>query len=164
MKFIRSSEKKKIISSLEETYGITELNYLLIEAGKQRLRGFSGHLSKEEIVQLADIANVEVIGMYLISRKDGDSRLNFDAVPLFKNQITKRIIEINREQLDRWIRGHDLDIPAERGITVLKFEDYFVGIGKSNSEKIFNYVPKERKLKTPLPTQKPAPSIRPSTP
>lgn len=151
MKFIKSSEKKKILTGLEETYGIAELNYLLIEAGKQRLRGFSGHLSKEEIVQLADLANVEVIGMYLISRKDEDLRLNFDAGPLFRNQINKRIVQINKDQLELWIRGHDLEIPAPRGIAVIKFEDYLVGIGKSNGEKIFNYVPKERKLKTPLP-------------
>ena len=109
------------------------------------------NLTREEIFQLSELANIEVIGMYLISQKDDDMRLNFDAVSLFRNQITKKIVEIDKKQLDLWMRGYDLDISCERGIVVLKFQDNLVGIGKSNTEKIFNYVPKERKLKTPLP-------------
>ena len=68
-----------------------------------------------------------------------------------RKQITKNIIEINNQQLQLWLRGYDLEIAAPRGIIILKYKDDLVGIGKSNEEKIFNYVPKERKLKTPLP-------------
>ncbi|MBU0907656.1 MAG: hypothetical protein KKD18_05740 [Nanoarchaeota archaeon] len=152
MKFLNSKQKRAILKGLEEVYGITELNYLLVEFGKKRLRAFSGNLTREEIQQLSQLTNIEVIGMYLISRKDNDLRLNFDAVSLLRNQITKSITEINKEQLALWIRGHDLDIATERGIVVLKFQDELVGIGKSNTEKIFNYVPKERKIKTPVPS------------
>lgn len=155
MKFIKSSEKKKILSELEEIYGISELNYLLIEAGKQKLRGFSGHLSKEEITELTQLVNVEVIGMYLISRRDKELRLNFDSCAIFQDQIKKRIIKINKDQLELWIRGQDLETKAEKGISVIEFDGNLVGIGKSNGEKIFNYVPKERKLKTPLPKSQP---------
>ena len=152
MKFLNSKQKRKVQGDLEETYGIPEIPYLLIEAGKQRLRAFSGDLSGEQILQLAQIANIETIGMYIISQKDDDLRLNFDALPLFKSQITKRIFEINKNQLALWMRGYDLDIKCERGIVVLKYQDELVGIGKCNTEKIFNYLPKERKLKTPLPS------------
>jgi|SRR3989338_7350450 len=151
MKFLNSKQKRAVQQELEEVYGIPELNYLLIEFGKKHIRGFSGNLTREEIFQLSELANIEVIGMYLISQKDDDMRLNFDAVSLFRNQITKKIVEIDKKQLDLWMRGYDLDISCERGIVVLKFQDNLVGIGKSNTEKIFNYVPKERKLKTPLP-------------
>ncbi|MFH1290257.1 MAG: hypothetical protein ABIH92_02495 [Nanoarchaeota archaeon] len=151
MKFIKSNQKRKIIEELNEVYGITKLPYLLIEGGRKRTRAFSGHLSKEEISQLNNLTNMEIIGMYLISNKDEDFRLNFDAVSLLRNQITKRIVEINKDQLELWLRGHDLEIKADRGIVVLKYQDDLVGIGKSNETKIFNYVPKERKLKTALP-------------
>jgi len=151
IKFIKSSQKRKILAELEEIYGITNLPYLLVKTGKKKLRAFSGHLSKEEISQLTELTNIEVIGMYLISQKDNDLRLNFDAVSLLRNQITKRIIEIDKGQLELWIRGHDLEIEAPRGIVVLKYNNDLVGVGKSNTQKIFNYVPKERKLKIPLP-------------
>ena len=85
--------------------------------------------------------------MYLISKKDRDPRISFDALPILKSQITKNIIEINKEQFDLWIRGNDIIMAVQRGPIVLKYNKDFVGIGKSNGEKIFNYVPKERKLR-----------------
>ena len=150
-KFLKSAEKKKIIEEMESIYGINKIPHLLLETGKRKIRGFSGNLTKEEIIELSQSARIEIIGMYLISQKDAEPRLNFDAVPLFKNQITKNILEIDKEQLEKWIRGHDLEVKTKRGTTILKYENDLVGVGKSNTEKIFNYVPKERKLKTQLP-------------
>src|SRR3989338_3779418 len=151
--FIKSSQKKEILKELSEIYGITNLPYLLLETGKKKIRAFSGSLSKEEISQLDSVANIEIIGMYLISKKDESARLNFDALTLkeIKNQITNSILEINDEQLQLWLRGYDLEVPSSQGIIVLKYKEDLVGIGKSNGQKIFNYLPKERKLKTPLP-------------
>ena len=147
MKFIKSSEKKRLLKELEEIYGITELPYLLIERGKKRLRAFSGNLSKEEILQLTRLIRIENIGIYLISRKDEDIRLSFDAVSLLRNRITKNIIEINDEQANNWLHGQDIEKKVQRGIIILKNDEDLLGFGKSNGEKIFNYIPKERKLK-----------------
>src|SRR3989338_11650581 len=118
MKFLNSKQKRAVQQELEEVYGIPELNYLLIEFGKKHIRGFSGNLTREEIFQLSELANIEVIGMYLISQKDDDMRLNFDAVSLFRNQITKKIVEIDKKQLDLWMRGYDLEISgtAQSGV------------------------------------------------
>jgi NOL1/NOP2/fmu family ribosome biogenesis protein len=151
MKFLNSKQKRAVVEGLRETYGITELNYSLIEAGKKRIRAFSGNLAGDEILRLGEFTNIEVIGMYLISQKDDDFRLNFDAVSLLRNEITKGIVEISREQAERWMRGQDIDFECPRGIVVLKFGEELMGVGKSNGVKIFNYVPKERKLKTALP-------------
>ena len=149
--FIKSKEKKELIQELEKFYGITELPYLLIETGKKKIRAFSGSFTKEDMLELAKITNVEVIGMYIISKKDEDARISFDSLSILKKHITKNIIEIEESQLNQWIRGHDLDIPKQKGVIVLKHKDDLVGVGKSNGEKIFNYVPKERKIKTPMP-------------
>lgn len=151
MKFLNSKQKRAIFEELEKVYGVKEIDYELAEFGKQRLRAFSGNLPKEEIFDLSELTSIEVLGLYLISQKDDDLRLNFDAVSLLKEKISKRITEIDKNQLALWVRGYDLEIPAERGIAVLKFKDDLVGVGKSNGEKIFNYLPKERKIKTPLP-------------
>lgn len=148
IRFIKTNEKNKILAELNHYYGISELPYLLIESGKKKIRAFSGNLSKEEIKMLVKITNVEVIGMYIISKKDVESRINFDALSLLKNQITKNILQIDEKQLNLWLCGRNLEISSAKGPIVLKYEDDFVGCGKSNGEKIFNYVPKERKLKT----------------
>lgn len=151
-KFLNSREIKELTIELEELYGINNLNnYQLIETGKRKIRAFSGSLLKEEMLKLAQSIRIEIIGMYMISKKDDQARINFDALQILKNQITKNIIEINKEQLEKWIRGYDLEIRAQRGTIVLKFEEDLVGVGKSNGERIFNYTPKERKIKTQLP-------------
>lgn len=150
VRFIKSPEKRKILAELEEIYGIKDLPYLLIETGKRKIRAYSGHLSKDELLQLGKTVNVELLGMYLINTRDEEPRINFDAISLLRSKITKNIMEIDKEQLEKWIRGHDLEIKASRGIVIIKYDGELIGVGKSNEEKIFNYVPKERKIKTQI--------------
>ncbi len=145
--FIKSNKKRKIIEQLNKQFGIINLPYLLIESGKEKIRAFSGNLLKEEIKFLSRLINIESIGIYLLKKENGELRLNLDAIHLLKNQIVKNIIEINESQLNDWLRGRDLNIKAERGIIIIEYKKDFVGSGKSNGEKIFNYVPKERRLR-----------------
>jgi len=150
--FFNVKEKKELLEELENLYGIKYLNnYQFLETGKKKIRAFSGSLAKEEIKKLSQIIRIEIIGMYMVSKRDDQARINFDALPVLKNQIKKNIIEIDKEQLEKWIRGQDLEMQVQKGTVVLKFEEDLVGIGKSNGEKIFNYIPKERKIKTQLP-------------
>jgi NOL1/NOP2/fmu family ribosome biogenesis protein len=180
LNYLKPKDKKKIIEELNNNFGITNLPYLLLATGKKKIRAYSGHLSKEEIQTLNETTNIELIGTYLINKKDTQLRLAFDAITLkeIKNQITKNIVEINEQQLQLWLRGHDLEFwmradersesainktPTSKtgvqlapqtkpiiGPVILKYLSDLVGTGKSNETKIFNYVPKERKLKTPI--------------
>ncbi len=144
--FIKSSEKKEIVEELSESFGITELPFLLIESGKEKIRGFTGSLSKDEILQLGQIAYIEGIGLYLI-RKEESLRLGFDATQLLSGQITKNIIDIDEKQAHEWLKGQDIEIQAPRGTVVVRCGKDFLGCGKSTSERIINHVPKERRLK-----------------
>lgn len=148
IKFIKSNQKKEIIEKLKTQFGISELPYLLIKSGKEKVRAFSGHLSKEEIFKITQIANVEIVGMYLLKQESPeDIRLSFDAPIILKDQITKNIVEINDEQFTSWIRGENIDIEGIKGNVIIKYQDNFIGCGKSNGLKIFNYVPRDRRLR-----------------
>ena len=147
-KYIRSSEKRKILAELNEQFGITELPYLLIESGKEKLRAFSGHLSKEEMNDISSISNIEIIGLYMI-KKEHDLRLSIDATHLLKEQISKNILELSESEFQSWIRGKDLEKPLPQGTYVIKFNQDFLGCGKSNGKILFNYIPKDRRLKKP---------------
>jgi NOL1/NOP2/fmu family ribosome biogenesis protein len=149
-KFIRTPEKRRLIEELNETFGISELPYLLIESGKEKIRAFSGSLSKDEIIELGRMANIEGVGIYFMKKEDSGLRLSFEAAQLLKAQITKNILYINDNQLELWIRGHDLELKVAPGTYVIAHGEDFLGCGKSNGEKIFNYVPKERRIKKPL--------------
>ena len=146
--FVRSSKKKKILKQLNLQFGITKIPHLLIETAKNKFRGYTGTLSKEEISELNRTTNIESIGLYLIKEEGGELRLSIDATHLFKDQITKNIVEIDKSQFEKWIRGHALNIPTtEGGVKVIKYGNSFIGCGKSNKEIIFNYMPKERRIK-----------------
>lgn len=149
-KFIKTPEKRRIIEELNEKFGITKLPYLLIESGKEKIRAFSGHLSKDEIIEIGKLAKIEGLGIYFLKREADGLRLSFEAAQLLKEQITKSILYINDAQLAQWIRGYDLDLKVPQGIYVIAHGEDFFGCGKSNGEKIFNHVPKERRIKKPL--------------
>lgn len=148
--FIKTPEKRRIVEQLKEQFGVENLPYLLIESGKEKIRAFSGSLSKEEITEISNLVRVELVGLYLI-KKEHDLRLSLDATTILKSQITKNILELDDEQFQKWIRGKDLELssPKEHETYVIKYKSDFVGCGKSNGKIIFNYVPKDRRIKKP---------------
>ncbi len=147
LKFIKSSQKRKIIEKLNQQFGIQSLPYLLMKSGKEKIRAFSGHLSKEEIKTLSYLTNIEIIGLYMFKEENNEFRLTIDATHLLKQQISKNIIEINEQQLQDWLKGNNLDINASEGVKIIKNNEDFIGSGKSNGQKLFNYIPKDRRLK-----------------
>ena len=116
----------------------------------------------------------EIIGIYLFHEYPTEIRLSLDALHLLKNQITKNIIEITKEQKDNWFRGEDILVnnknqtkeietsknlgalgkeeeekfgKEERGFRVIKYKDDLIGTGKLTEGRITNYLPKERRRK-----------------
>ena len=144
--FIHSTEKNKIIEALSSQFGITNLPYLLIRTGAEKIRAYSGSLSKDEIMQIDKLVNIEIIGEYLL-KEEGELRLSMDAIHLLKSQITKNIVDVDDNQFYYWIRGQHIDLKSEPGIKIVRYKGDFVGCGKSNSHRLFNFIPKERRLR-----------------
>jgi len=141
-------EKLRIINKLEEQYGISGLDFLLILSGKDKIRGYSGSLSKEEILELNESINIETIGLYLFKVHEEGIRLTIDACQILKKQIKKNIIELDKNQLEQWLKGQDLEIgDSGSGFRILKYENDFVGCGKLSNNRLTNFVPKERRIK-----------------
>ncbi len=149
MKPLTSTDKKRIIEQLNKQFGITELPYLIIQFGKEKLRLYTGNLSKEELYYLDNEIRIENIGLYFAKyeNENNEIRLTLDGVQLLKNQITKNIFELNDKQANEWLRGNDLDIQAGYGWKILKHNNELLGCGKSTGERITNFMPKERRIK-----------------
>ena len=147
MKPLTSTDKKRIIEKLNEQFGITDLPYLIIQFGAEKLRLYTGNLSKEELYYLDNEIRIENIGLYFAKYENDELRLTIDGVQLLKSQITKNIIELNDKEANQWLSGNDLDINTERGWKILKHKDEFLGCGKSTGERITNFMPKERRIK-----------------
>lgn len=147
MKPLTSADKKKIIKELDSQFGISELPYLVIQFGKEKLRLYSGILSKEELYYLDREVRIENIGLYFAKWESDGLRLTIDGVQLLKNQITKNIVELNDKQANEWLIGNDLDLQTEYGWKILKHNNELLGCGKSTGERITNFMPKERRIK-----------------
>ncbi len=147
MKPQTSSDKKKILQQLNEQFGIAEIPGLVIQFGKEKLRLYTGILSKEELYHLDNVARVETIGLYFAKWEQDEIRLTLDGVQFFRDQISKNILEIDDKLADEWLKGNDLNISTSKGWFILKNNNELLGCGKSTGEKISNFVPKERRIK-----------------
>lgn len=151
MKIIYKSEKNKIIEKLSY-YGIENVPYLLIRFGSEKIRGYSGGLSIDEIGKLDQQVGIELMGLYLFHEYDKEIRLSIEAIHALNRQIIKNILELNDEQAEKWFEGKDIPIIEEwkneqRGFKILKHGKDFIGCGKLTEDRIANYMPKERRIK-----------------
>lgn len=153
MRIIYNTEKKSILKKLQEQYGITQLPFLLIRFGKEKIRGYSGEISIEEIHNLDRNIKIELMGLYLFHEYEEEIRLSIEAIHLLKEQITKNILELTKEEAIDWFKGKDINL-TERlknespGFKVLKCGEDFIGCGKLTQSRLVNYMPKERRIKS----------------
>lgn len=143
--FIQAGEKKKIIEQLKEQFGVEKMPGMLVEGGNEKVRLFTGSLTREELNELSNNIRIELVGLYTIKREN-DFRISFDSLFLFEDQISKNIIELSDQEMELWMRGKDLEKPMEKGTYVMKYKGLSLGCGKSNGIVIFNYVPKNRRF------------------
>lgn len=155
LRFIFKVEKSRIIERLAY-YGIEELPYLLIESGKEKIRGYTGNLLMKELTDLDKEIGIELVGMYLFHDYGDNIRLSFDAINALSNQITKNVIELTDEQSLEFLKGRDIlltDKDKEKfkdetlGFKIAKHKGELLGSCKLGSDRITNYMPKERRLR-----------------
>jgi NOL1/NOP2/fmu family ribosome biogenesis protein len=156
------TKKKKFIEGASDL-GLNKIKELLIRTGKERIRAYSGNLSKEEIMDLWRVFPIEGIGLYvgkeIIDQKGIRTvRLSVDALHSWKNQITQNIIKLNSEQEEIWFRGSDVDLKKDqenfKGFVAVLSSDGkdFVGTGKigNNGKTLFGFLPKERRRRSQI--------------
>ncbi|MBS3081774.1 hypothetical protein J4416_02460 [Candidatus Pacearchaeota archaeon] len=147
VEFYDTKKRKKLLEKLNSQFGITSIPSILFETGREKIRGFSGDLTIDELYALAGISNIEFMGMYLFKQDMEFMRLGFDGALLLKKQIVKNIIDLTDEQVENWMNGYDLDVVLESGIYVIRHKEDVFGCGVSNGRHLINFVPKERRIR-----------------
>lgn len=140
------NERKRILAQLDELYGVSKLNGLLIQTNKERIRFFSGSMNREELLELDSLTHVEIVGLYL-ARPEYGLRLSFDASHLLGKTISKSVLELSQEESREWMKGNGLQTAFPKGIYVIKSGEDFFGCGYSDGQKLWNFVPKERRVR-----------------
>jgi NOL1/NOP2/fmu family ribosome biogenesis protein len=155
LSFMFKSDKEKLIKNLGY-YGIKKLPYLLTKSGKEKIRGYTGSLTTDEIIKLNNEIGIELLGIYLFHDYHGNMRLSFDAISALKNQISENILELDDKQVEEYLKGRDIALTKEDqekfktetlGFKIISNNHEFIGTGKLTSDRIVNYMPKERRLR-----------------
>ncbi|GEM_PF-364228 len=158
--------KRKFISGLAE-FGLGKIPGLLVRTGTERIRAFSGSLTREEIMEIWRMFPIEGVGLYvgkIVSRRKGvggrEVRLSVDGIQMLSASgvrgsglgVLGRIIILTKEQEERWFLGEDINLKncnVDSGFVLVKSADGkdFVGMGKVGGEGkiLFGYLPKERR-------------------
>lgn len=151
IQILSNHETQEILSKLNVQFGIQKIPGKLIKIGKERIFLFNGNFSEEQIKNLEKIAFIERIGIYIgaIFLPTNEIRLSIEGTQIFKNQITENIFKINNEQLENWMQGEELNIQTGlKGIIIIKHNEDYLGCGKASENKIGNFIPKSRRLKS----------------
>ena len=148
LKILYKNQKQEIVNKLKKQFGVSELKGLLIKHGAEKLFLFQGDFGVKEIRKLERTIPVERVGIYFGKIQNEKIRLSIEGVHVLKNQITKNIFELNKEQAEQWMMGQELNIKTgKKEFLIMKYKNDFLGCGKASELKIGNYIPKNRRLK-----------------
>ena len=161
------AKKKKFLSGLAE-FGLGKISELLVRTGKERIRAFSGSLSRGEIMEIWRMFPIEGVGLYVgkeFVNRNGtrEVRLSVDGMHAWKEKLTDRIFVLTEEQEADWFAGKDIELSEGQlvgswelgvgsGFVLVKSADGkdFVGMGKvgNDGKVLFGYLPKERRRRS----------------
>lgn len=137
------AERKKLQDKIKEIYG-TIIEGTLYKGSNERI-----YLGTEETrkVQLEKI-NAEGVGLYIGRNEPDGFRASIEGSQLLTNATNKH--EITKEQALEWLKGEKIDTKTEKqGYHLITCEGDILGTGKISNNNIWNYTPKERRIKNP---------------
>ncbi|MFH1505412.1 MAG: hypothetical protein ABIE94_00270 [archaeon] len=143
LQILNTRDVKDIIKKLKEQFGYEEkLDYVVLQNNKGKIYLISRDLVNIETQNL----RVDTLGLYFGKQEADGIRLSIEGSQIIGPKATKNIIELEDEDRDLWVKGYDMDMAGELGFVIIKNKDDFLGCGKLKNNKLYNYVPKSRRL------------------
>ena len=163
IQILDKAKKKKFIGGSADL-GLKKIPELLIRSGSERIRAYSGNLSKEEIMDLWKILPIEGVGLYVgkdtVNRHGvREVRLSLDGLHTWNDQITEKVIVLTEEQEAIWFTGKNVELNEDqvkefkgaKGFFAVKSADGkdFIGTTKVGEKDnvLYGFLPKERRRK-----------------
>ena len=148
IRLIFGSELKKLTQKLNEQFGINEIPGKVFIRGEGKIFLYTGGYEVHEIEKLSNLTFIERAGTYFAKEVEGEYRLSIEGSQIFKDQISKNIVELNEGQMKEWMMGREVLIETGlNGFVIIKYLNDFLGTAKASKEKITNFIPKSRRLK-----------------
>lgn len=84
-------------------------------------------------------------GIYFARMEKDGLRLSIEGSFIVGRNAKKGVIEVNREDAIRWMRGEEIESNIT-GYVIVRHGNYFLGCGKGNGHKILNFIPRDRRI------------------
>jgi NOL1/NOP2/fmu family ribosome biogenesis protein len=147
IKPLNRKEAGKILDEIGSEYGC-DASYMI-----ERYYFFISEKNKVYIVntQLNEIKLDEVrvnsIGLYFCELNKDKIRFSIEGSQILGKIATKNVFETDSATARLWLKGNDIDCSQEfNGFVIVKCENDFMGCGKFANRKLYNYIPKIRRI------------------
>lgn len=164
MQFLKKKTVKEILNIVEKQWGLKKgcgdkLDFIFLMNSKNKL-----FIINKEIVNVDfDMLRIDSMGLYLgevkdLTSKNGELRLSIEGSQIIGPLATKNVVEISDGLKKLWIRGFDIEVKninddetksteqINNVYVLLKNENDFLGCGKFSNGKIYNLIPKSRRV------------------
>lgn len=144
----KKSEKKKFFNELYNQFGIKikKIGFPIIFKRK-RIFLVSNDLNQINLSRL----RIEKIGLYIASIDKFGLRLTIEGTQIFGPFAQKNIIEISEKEVKDWFNGFDLENKKGENYVIVKHKNDYLGCGKISGERLLNYLPKKRVVRSMKP-------------
>ncbi|MBW2992217.1 hypothetical protein KY345_03295 [Candidatus Woesearchaeota archaeon] len=144
LKFLKSKQIKQILKLIEEQWGFSsELDYTFLINTKGDIFIVNRDIEKIEFEKL----RINNLGLYFAEYRNNELRLGIEGSQIIGKNAKKGILEIDDDQLKRYMKGEELEIEKEdTGFLLIKNNDDFFGCSKIKNNKLLNFFPKSRRI------------------
>ena len=149
IEILHGKNRERIIDILNRQFGIKEIEGTLVKRGRERIFLFTGSFDSKDIQNISKYNFLERLGVYFAKENErGELRLSIEGSQYVKNQATKNVIELTKDEMNTWMCGHELiKNTGTTGFVLMKYKNDMLGTGNASTEKITNFIPKSRRLR-----------------
>ena len=146
LRILNSRGKKDLAGLISGQFGLDfEFDYEVFMNSKNRIFILSRDISKLDTGEL----RINSLGMYFGELNKGEVRLSIEGSQIIGKQAMKNVLELDEGQATKWMWGEDFELDTDlSGFVIIKNNSDFLGCGKVSGRKLYNYVPKERRVTT----------------
>ena len=145
LEILNNKETKQLKHAIESAFGYSPEGYYLTGGRRHRVYLFTGS-------QIPEITRIYSLGVYIGTVEKDGFRPSIDGAQLIGPHASSNVLEISKDLRRDWFLGNDLHVSCDqRGpYIILKCCNDFLGAGKLGSNVIYNYLPKDRRIRRPF--------------
>lgn len=143
LKILNKKQIKKILEIIKKQYGCkVNLDYAFLQNEKNRV-----YIANKEFADI-DLTKLRInsVGLYFGELRSGELRLTIEGSQIIGPYAKENVVELDEKESKEWMKGYDLVKETNtKGFVIIKHKEDYLGCGKVKENKIFNYVPKNRR-------------------